>query len=129
MLLALAIAFSLFERGTRAFRYADTKVGLASDARRSLILLEPDLRRSDAALSLLEARNAGVYRRDAASFVTLSAWNDPTRFNSLNASIYWDQYAVVYANLQNPGYLIRQVQRPPFVAPDTFYTKSLPWEA
>lgn len=116
---ALAVTFSLFERGTRAMRGGDMRTSLASDARRSLLGLLPMLRVADSeTLEIIDAsrsclnESGRTVERHAFSLATLSRWDDQTRFNQNTATIYWDSYRVVYATRQPRGELVAQEYRP-----------------
>jgi len=126
----LGISFSLFSRGTRAFRLGDARQSLANDARRSVLALLPSLRVGDS--STLEVIDAGrnclndkgqTVERHAYSLAGLGRWDNPANFNLNNADIYWDRYQVVYATTLPRGDLILQEYQP---APGPPYSDPLP---
>lgn len=115
----LWVTFSLFDRGSSAFRVGDAKNALASDARRCVLALVPSLRVADAeSLEILESgRNCldpsgQNVQRHGYSLATLSRWDNPGLFNLDTGDIRWDGYRVVYANLLPVGDLIIQDYRP-----------------
>jgi prepilin-type N-terminal cleavage/methylation domain-containing protein len=125
----LFVTFSLFERGSRAFRLGDAKNALASDARRTVLALVPSLRVADSdTLEVLDGRSCASssgqnVQRHGYSLAALTDWNDPASFNPDSADILWDSYRVVYANLLPLGDLIVQEYRP---APGPPYSGILP---
>ena len=128
--ICLWVTFGLFERGTRAFRLGDAKNALASDARRCVLALVPSLRLADSeTLDILDMNrditnpDGRPVQRHGYSLATLSRWEDPALFNLDTATILWDGYRVVYANLAPQGELIMQDYRP---APGPPYTGTLP---
>ncbi len=128
--IGLLVSFSLFERGTRAVFKSDARMGLSDEARRVLVSIGSDLRKSDLGMSQVlddASRSAtglsgNSVMRAALCYPTLSSWTDPTRFNPDRAQIYWDRYTVLYATRQTPGRLVLQVHAPALVAPATHYT-------
>ena len=119
LFVGLWVTFAMFERGTRAFSLGGAQNDLASDARRSLLAIMTDVRLADAdTLSLDDGRTCPdelglTVHRDAFCLATLSRWDKAENFNQVQAGVYWDTYAVVYATRQPKGVLLRQTYRPP----------------
>lgn len=111
--LGLVVAFSLFERGSRALMVSDARSGLGGECRRAILALSGSLRMGDGRLcETLSRQTAGGLERSAYSLPTLSRWDEPTNFNLMEAQIYWDTYTVVYSTLGDPGRLVLQTYQP-----------------
>lgn len=114
------LLFLAFRDGTRTFNNVALRQGLEGEARRCTNVLEQSLRQSD--LNCCELINTSARQRmgisgatvsrDAVSYVTLSRWWDESLFDA-GGRPQWDEYAVIYATLDNPGKLVRQLYRPP----------------
>lgn len=127
--LGLIVAFSLFERGSRALMVSDAKSGLGGESRRAILGLSSSLRLGDSRLAeVLSPPRQTVsiagnsVERGAYSLPTVRRWDEPTNFNQIEAQIYWDSYAVVYATLAPEGSLVVQTYEPatpppPYYAP------------
>lgn len=117
--LGLIVAFSLFERGSRALMLSDTKSGLGGESRRAILGLSSALRLGDSRLAevLSPPRqtlslSGNTVERGAYSLPTLRRWDEPSNFDQIEAQIYWDSYTVVYATLAQEGSLVVQTYEP-----------------
>lgn len=126
--LALLACFQLFEWSSRAFILTHLRSGLEGESRRVLASLATDLRQGDIhGLSVIDptldptrrvtAPEGESVERDAYSLPSLTHWEDPASINPATALPRWDRYAVVYATLANPGWLIKQYCTPGGTAP------------
>ena len=116
--LGLLVCFELFQWCSRAALLGQSRADLESEGRRILLAVRLDLLRSDFAgletdttRTTLNPEGLTVDRH-ALSLLCLSNWNDPAKFNTASAAPLWDRYMVLYANLANPGLLIKQSYAP-----------------
>lgn len=125
--LGLLVAFSLFERGSRALMVSDAKSGLGGESRRAILGLSSTLRLGDSRLAevlspprqTLSIAGNNV-ERGAYSLPTVRRWDEPSNFNQLEAQIYWDSYTVVYATMAQEGSLVLQSYQPATPPPPYF---------
>ncbi len=116
--LALLVCFELFQWCSRAALLGQSRAGLESEGRRVLLAVRLELLRSDfAGLETITTRTTSnpegqTVDRHALSLLCLSNWNNPASFNTTSAAPLWDRYMVLYANLANPGLLIKQYYAP-----------------
>lgn len=113
-LLLVGVAFYVFDYGVRASQVSNTRGNLQTQATRTLMALQADLRRSSyGSLTILSRPatcNGTTVQRDALCFLGVGDWSQPSAFNTTYGVPAFDRYIVYYATTEDPlGRIVRSV--------------------
>lgn len=113
-LILVGVAFYIFDYGVRASLLANTRGNLQTQATRTLLGLQADLRRSSyGSLTILSRPatcNGAAVQRDALCFLGVGDWNQPNAYNATYGVPAFDRYIVYYATTEDPlGRIVRSV--------------------
>lgn len=106
--MGIAVAFGIFDFGMYGFRIGIMRQSLQTEGRRTMSLLERDIRQSnlDGTSSDLSNEVSAKEPRHALCLPGMDDWAFPGNFNGLGDPQY-NRYLLYYATLKTPGSLYR----------------------